>query len=73
MKTDHRITINLNERQYNALNYACEVTGMSYCQYIRTLLNVLASQKEQQDAKFENTVKEAVRDANVKDTGSNQL
>lgn len=53
MNTDHRITINLNERQYQALDKASQITGLSYCAYIRQTLNTLAYSLEKLDEKME--------------------
>lgn len=53
MNTDHRITINLNERQYQALDRASQITGLSYCAYIRQTLNALAYSLEKIDDKME--------------------
>lgn len=65
---DKRVMVNLNERQFAALQKACDVTGMTFSGYIRTCLNVLANRFESEDVSRETFEKGVVGDANVKDT-----
>lgn len=68
MNKDKRVMVNLNDRQYAALQRACDMTGMSFSGYIRVCLNVLANRFENGDVSRETFEKGVVGDANVENS-----